>query len=399
MIVHLRCGGMAALLAVVALPGCRPAEVPRFTPSAQVVALTDDLDAEELPVYRELQKQIADTLAARCGQAHAPKMLGETDPGPARLNQLENGFRVFSRYCVQCHGVNGDGQGEIAHYLKPRPRDYTQGIFKFISTSNGKARKADLVRTLRRGVPGTSMPSFATLSNSDLSDVADYVLALTTRGELQRILAQVAFDDGELPDDAGINDIVQEVLAPWQEANAAVVMPPPMPPMTAETIEEGHQIFLKLACSRCHGNDGRGGTQGVEVGTDVWGYKAAAADLTSGMFHGGGRPIDIYRRIYAGIAGSPMPAFSGEFADNPDDIWRLVHFIKDTGQRRRRHQAPLPAPPAPAVPATAAPEATDTADDPASVDPADDAPTTSPPEDAPPPSDDGAAADPPAEAG
>ena len=79
----------------------------------------------------------------------------------------------------------------------------------------------------------------------------------------------------------------------------------------------------------------------VEVGKDAWGYKAAAADLTSGMFHGGDRPVDIYRRIYSGINGTPMPAFNKTFADNPDDIWHLVHFIKSAGNRRREGKPPM----------------------------------------------------------
>jgi hypothetical protein len=88
--------------------------------------------------------------------------------------------------------------------------------------------------------------------------------------------------------------------------------------------------------------NGRGGSLGnVEIGKDSWGHSAAAADLTSGMFRGGGRPIDIYRRIYSGINGTPMPAFSDVFAKQPDDVWYLVHFIRDTGERRRRNLPPL----------------------------------------------------------
>jgi hypothetical protein len=78
----------------------------------------------------------------------------------------------------------------------------------------------------------------------------------------------------------------------------------------------------------------------VEVTPDSWGHKTAAADLTSGMFHGGGRPIDIYRRIYTGINGTPMPGFANTFQQNPEAIWYLVHFIKDTGERRRRNLPP-----------------------------------------------------------
>ena len=112
--------------------------------------------------------------------------------------------------------------------------------------------------------------------------------------------------------------------------------------MTAETVAKGHEIFLSKACSRCHGKNGRGGSMGkVEVGKDAWGYNAAAADLTSGMFHGGSHPIDIYRRIYSGINGTPMPAFDKLFAEDPDAIWYLVHYIKDLGEFRRRGQAKL----------------------------------------------------------
>ena len=36
-----------------------------------------------------------------------------------------------------------------------------------------------------------------------------------------------------------------------------------------------------------------------------------------------------------------MPAFEKTFADNPEAIWQLVHFIKQTGSRRRFGQPPL----------------------------------------------------------
>ena len=68
----------------------------------------------------------------------------------------------------------------------------------------------------------------------------------------------------------------------------------------------------------------------------MWGYDAAAADLTSGMFRGGDRPLDIYRRVYVGINGAPMPSRAVEFETNPDAIWHIVHFLKDTAETRRR---------------------------------------------------------------
>lgn len=320
--------------------GCRPVAPPSFSYSSEVEQLTEDLDEEELPIYEELQDQIKVALTKFSGTPAKPILLGEEET----TDQLQLGYRVYSDYCVQCHGVNGDGQGQVAEHLNPKPRDYTLGIFKFTSTPYGsKPRRSDLKLTIRRGVTGTSMPSFDRLSEDDVDAVVEYVLALTHRGELQRELATIAFEDEEVPEDEGIQDIASEILAPWEEAADQLVMPvSAMPPMTDETVKMGHELFLKQACNKCHGKYGRGGSMGnVEVGVDAWGNQGAAADLSSGMFRGGGRPIDIYRRIYSGINGTPMPAFGTTYENDPDAIWHLVHFIKETGNRRRLGLPPL----------------------------------------------------------
>ena len=359
------------LIASFLVSGCRQSVPPSFSPGPEVVELTADLeeDPEELEIYRDLQQQIADVLLQQAGTPEKLYMLGTVEE---EREHLKAGYELYEEYCTQCHGVNGDGMGPVAEYLNPKPRNYKRGVFKFTSTPYGnKPRKSDLVLTLKRGVTGTSMPAFDRFSPEQLSDVADYVIALTLRGELERELAGIAYDDGELPDEEGIADLIAEKLEPWHDAANQLVMPvSEMPEMTDETVLAGHQIFLKYACNKCHGKYGRGGSMGnVEVGKDVWGYEAAAADLSSGMFRGGGRPIDIYRRIYSGINGTPMPAFKEQFKNDPDAIWQLVHFIRETGERRRRGQEPLSAadlPDAepPAEPAEAEPTADDAAEEP-----------------------------------
>ena len=321
--------------------GCRPAVPPSFSAGPEVKELTADIeDKDELALYKDLQSQIAQTLKKLCGTPEKIILLGAEES----TDQLKQGYRVYSNYCTQCHGVNGDGLGPVAQHLEPKPRNYTRGIFKFTSTPYGsKPRRSDLMLTIRRGVTGTSMPSFDRLSEEDVAAVTEYVLALTYRGQMEQILAGIAYDEEELPDEESMADVVDEVLEPWQVAAEQLVMPVSvMPPMNEESIRTGHEIFLNKACNKCHGKFGRGGSMGnIEVGTDAWGNKAAAADLTSGMFRGGDRPIDIYRRIYSGINGTPMPAFNETFQEDPDAIWHLVHFIKDTGERRRRGLPPM----------------------------------------------------------
>ena len=49
-------------------------------------------------------------------------------------------------------------------------------------------------------------------------------------------------------------------------------------------------------------------------------------NLTTGVFRGGRRPIDLYYRIHSGINGSNMTAFGK--ALKPDQIWDLVNFLE-----------------------------------------------------------------------
>ena len=43
----------------------------------------------------------------------------------------------YRRYCVGCHGELGDGEGENAQWIDPKPRNFTLGIFKCRSTTTG----------------------------------------------------------------------------------------------------------------------------------------------------------------------------------------------------------------------------------------------------------------------
>jgi mono/diheme cytochrome c family protein len=315
---------MVCSLALVALPGCQRSAPVEFVSSPQVHQL-------EPPLQQAVRAQ----LLKYCGTPADIELLGATE---MQAERLALGRQVYEKYCQQCHGVSGDGSGAAAGYLNPRPRDYRRGIFKFTSTPYGsKPRREDLVLTVTRGVPGTSMPSFERLPKAQLEAVVDYVLALAHRGELEQLLAAQAEAEGELTDEVA-REAADNVISRWKQAADEVVEPATkMPPITAESIAAGADIFQKRECFKCHGRNGRGGLAGgIEVGLDAWGHKTAAADLTSGMLHGGQSPLDVYRRIYAGINGTPMPSFKEVFAQQPDDIWHLTHYVLDLADSRRR---------------------------------------------------------------
>ena len=343
------------LLALVLLgllaSGCAPQIEMAYTPREEL---------KEAP--QKHQQQIAQALETYFGSPRFPKFMepAPEDKQPADAKEpllvdrmsrqhLQHGREVFTRQCAGCHGTTGDGKGPAAGYLDPPPRDYRLGRFKFTSTPRGsKPRREDLVRIIRHGAKGTSMPTFRWIAQEDLDAVIDYVVLLSSRGEVEFRLMKIA--EQQLGEEDNIDpqlvaEQAQLIARSWADADSKIVRAQtPQPQYTQESIDAGAKAFVQLNCYKCHGRDGRGNKQ-FNVGKDDWGRTAYAADLTTGMLHGGRRPVDIYRRIYSGINATPMPAFAqpdsgkGETeAQRSETIWHLAHFITSIVEGK-----PLPA--------------------------------------------------------
>ncbi len=314
--------------------GCQRAPNPDYVLSEKTLSLDS-----------EFQTGIKKALVKFNGTPASPLLLNETyDEERAKKisfddkEYLKLGAAVYRKRCVQCHGYSGDGNGPVGKYMYPKPRDYRRGMFKFTSTGYGeKPRRDDLKLTLQRGIPGTSMPAFSLLPDKELDAVLDYVLVLTHRGELENALAYEVEIEEEL-DEEYVPELAEEIVDLWKDAELAPITPlTPLPEFSEETVAAGKTAFLSKGCSKCHGDDGRGQTEdNLKAGLkDNWGNPTRAADLTSGMLRGGQRPIDIYRHIYSGINGTPMPSFATALAEEPDTIWDLVSYVLYLSSRRR----------------------------------------------------------------
>jgi mono/diheme cytochrome c family protein len=320
-------------------------------------AYTLRAESEKLELPAKHKEQIAQYLAAYHGSPASPRMAlpkeGEGDaegkgvdaiprvdkPGYDRLH-LALGRDVYARQCAGCHGTTGDGQGPAAVHLNPPPRDYRNGVFKFASTPRGsKPRRDDLRRIVIYGAKGTSMPAFRFLPEEEREAVIDYVQTLSARGELEINLIREATDELVEEDDfdpATVAEFVTDIDASWARADEEFVRPLTVnPAKTPETVRDGAVAFAEMYCVKCHNRDAAG-SKSADVGVDTWGRIAYPANLAMGMLHGGRRPEDIYRRIYSGINGTPMPAskdpntVSGETAEaRSERIWHLVHFITE----------------------------------------------------------------------
>jgi len=104
------------------------------------------------------------------------------EAGLGGLNgEAARGKQLYRRYCVGCHGVKGDGQGDNAPYMDPRPRDFTTGTFKCRSTPTGTLPlESDLLSTIGRGIFASSMPSWKSLTAQERALHARPVIQATS---------------------------------------------------------------------------------------------------------------------------------------------------------------------------------------------------------------------------
>jgi mono/diheme cytochrome c family protein len=261
---------------------------------------------------------------------------------------LRDSAEMYRLQCVHCHGAEGGGDGPTADFLSPRPRDYRMGVFKFTAMKDkAMPSRGDLFKILEHGVTGTAMPSFRRFSDTELHGLVDYVRLLSIRGMVERDLATTYRFDGALPAEY-VLESYEDTWSRWGEHTDKVVYyGGEVPHPTEASIARGKELFNDAAtgnCFSCHGEYGRGDGYAVyvtdpETGKlvldkkDDWGDNILPRNIPQGIFRGGRRPIDIYRRVYAGINGTPMPALGeskkadGSPLVSTDELWSIVHYV------------------------------------------------------------------------
>ena len=223
---------------------------------------------------------------------------------------VEAGKAVYERRCTFCHGVEGAGDGPVADYLDPRPRDFTLATFKFRSTRTGcLPTDEDLFRTITEGVHGTAMPTWGkgdgTLSEDERWQVLHYIKT---------------FDITEAFGNDDFDPTTPECTVSMGEE----------PANDAASISAGDEIFHdtgKGACVKCHGLEGRGDGADSEKGLeDDWGYPIQPRILQEGWrYRRGTTATDIYLTLRGGLMGTPMPSVADTLSEQ--ETWQLAHYV------------------------------------------------------------------------
>jgi high-affinity iron transporter len=91
---------------------------------------------------------------------------------PTNYPSISKGKTIYTENCAKCHGDKGNGEGEDGKLLDPKPRNFLDnekmsGISPFAAFN-----------TVRYGIEGTGMKAHNNLTDSEVWDVAFYVLHL-----------------------------------------------------------------------------------------------------------------------------------------------------------------------------------------------------------------------------
>jgi mono/diheme cytochrome c family protein len=203
---------------------------------------------------------------------------------------------TYRRYCVGCHGELGDGEGENAQWIDPKPRNFTLGIFKCRSTTTGTLPlDSDIYATLGRGLNSSNMPSWNPLSAQQRADLVAYVKHFSARFVTEK--------------------------------PGAPIEVPPKPEVTADRLKSGQAVFQKVECWKCHGPTGRGNGPSAATLTDDQNRPIQAYDFHDGSrFKCGTSDEDLYKIFMTGLDGTPMPSWSDNI--KPDEAWDLVFYLR-----------------------------------------------------------------------
>ncbi len=232
------------------------------------------------------------------------------------------GKALYDKNCASCHGADGQGNGDGAQFLQPRPRDFTLGKYKYRSTDLGNLPlDGDLYRSIHRGLPGTAMPSWRELGDEAIWFLVDYVKS---------------FYEGDKP----FNDWAAVQMIP-PERRFGEKDPQKLEALRAKERLRGRAVYLTLQCYNCHGLEGRADVPSWSETTSD--YKSLlrprdlaprdAEDQPALRFRGGAAPEDIYRTIFTGIDGTQMKS-------QRSDYWKTER-VQTEGQDLSRFDRPV----------------------------------------------------------
>jgi mono/diheme cytochrome c family protein len=239
-----------------------------------------------------------------------------------------DGAKLFLANCAYCHGEKGDGNGIAS--LSIKARYFGAEPYKFGTTTGTRIPTDDnLLAVLKRGIAGSSMPSFAHLRDDELQALISHLRVLTRRGMYDQFVRKAEKemnDGGDEPDPVKLSAKVKDLC----KIGTPFPTPKTYSNSSPESLARGKKVFM-ASCASCHGPEGLGNGPQVKDLKNDNGTPAVPRNLVGGVFKGGGEKPSLYARIMLGIPGTPMPAGTTLKPEEVDDLLNYVLSLSQSG--------------------------------------------------------------------
>jgi mono/diheme cytochrome c family protein len=256
---------------------------------------------------------------------------------PARV--LNRGADWYRQYCRACHGENGDGHGYSSLGLRPPPRDFTQGLFKFGHVPPGSLPPdSELAKIVRGGLGGTAMLPWD-VSDSELFAILQYIKAFSPRWYTGVPAAPVEvgpdpFGAGHEAEAIALGERVYHAKAMCSGCHPAYVTHRKLNELSGVT-EFSPELYNSKprASEYClEWKPGWKTLQDRECAKLVMVYPPNFLRDPLRTVRAGTELNDLYRIIASGIEGVGMPPWKGAVGE--DELWGMAYYVRALLQKR-----------------------------------------------------------------
>ena len=260
-----------------------------------------------------------DAQAATGGAGGKSKLEKPWVSSPELVNR---GKEIFAQQCTSCHGAEGKGNGPAAGALNPPPRNFTADA----GWKNGRT-VAGVFKTLKEGLQGSAMASYATLPVDDRWALTHFVLSLgptPAAAADAASLAKVGVDVNQagggggsaeqtIPVDVAMKRVTQPQLA-------KVTAIAPLNPQSVEAAQGNGAKLYASRCLSCHGAKAEGGIAVRNIGV------APKAQLVTQPLSAQISAEAFKQVVLNGVAGGDVMPSNGSLSSS--ELQELYQYVR-----------------------------------------------------------------------
>ena len=246
------------------------------------------------------------------------------------IEVLNHGAQIYQAKFLSCHGAKGDGAGITYRALRIKPRNLTQGLYKFgLSVDGGLPADQDFHQILERGLVGTPMIPWK-LKVEERHAVIQYIKTFAPQvwGEKYQSPTRHEFSDDPFGEGKSAQAIALGEVVYHEKAQCFACHPAyrDLPAMKSLTGDETLSLDSDTFQSKSQPTDYYTAQFKEQV------FEIIPPDFTRHNIRSAHSIAEIMVRLGVGVAGTTMPAWKDSLSD--EELWAVSYYVDSLRQKK-----------------------------------------------------------------